>query len=324
MFTRSNYRLPTLAVAAAVGTFMVAGGAWAQMDSLSIMAPASPGGGWDGTARAMQQALQQEGIVENVEVTNIPGAGGTIGLAQFVGSAGQADELMISGLVMVGSILTNNAPVSLEQVTPIARLTGEYEVIVVPAESEIQTLDDLVAKFKEDPRSVSWAGGSAGGTDHILVGLIAEQVGVEPSGINYIAFSGGGEALAALLAADVTAGVSGLSEFAGQIEAGELRAIGISSPERLEGVDIPTLIEGGVDVDLVNWRAVVAPPDLDDEGRQQLLSTVEAMATSETWQSLLEERNWMDSYLAGDEFEAFLEEDRLRVEGVLKSIGLVE
>lgn len=324
MFTRSNYRLPTLAIAATVGTFMAAGSAWAQMDSLSIMAPASPGGGWDGTARAMQQALQEEGIVENVEVTNIPGAGGTIGLAQFVGSAGQADELMVSGLVMVGSILTNNAPVSLEQTTPIARLTGEYEVIVVPADSEIQTLDDLVAKFKEDPRSVSWAGGSAGGTDHILVGLIAEEVGVEPSGINYIAFSGGGEALAALLAADVTAGVSGLSEFAGQIEAGELRALGISSPERLEGVDIPTLIEGGVDVDLVNWRAVVAPPDLDEEGRQQLLSTVEAMATSETWQNLLEERNWMDSYLAGDEFAAFLEEDRQRVEGVLKSIGLVQ
>lgn len=324
MFTRSNYRLPTLAVAATVGTLMASGGAWAQMDSLSIMAPASPGGGWDGTARAMQQALQQEGIVENVEVTNVPGAGGTIGLAQFVGSAGQADELMMSGLVMLGSVLTNNAPVSLEQTTPIARLTGEYEVIVVPAESEIQTLDDLVAKFKEDPRSVSWAGGSAGGTDHILVGLIAEEVGVEPSGINYIAFSGGGEALAALLAADVTAGVSGLSEFAGQIQAGELRAIGISSPERLEGVDIPTLIEGGVDVDLVNWRAVVAPPDLDDEGRQQLLSTVEAMAKSETWQNLLAERNWMDAYLAGDEFATFLEEDRQRVEGVLKSIGLVE
>src|SRR3546814_651165 len=157
-------------------------------------------------------------------------------------------------LVMLGAILTNKSPVSLEQTTPIARLTGEYEVIVVPAASEIQTLDDLVAKFKADPRSVSWAGGSAGGTDHILVGLIAEQVGVEPSGVNYIAFSGGGEALAALLANDVTAGVSGLSEFAGQIAAGKLRGIAISSPERLEGVDVPTLIEGGVNVDLVNWR----------------------------------------------------------------------
>jgi putative tricarboxylic transport membrane protein len=231
---------------------------------------------------------------------------------------------MVSGLVMVGSILTNNSPVSLEQTTPIARLTGEYEVIVVPADSEIQSLDDLVAAFKEDPRSVSWAGGSAGGTDHILVGLIAEAVGVEPSGVNYVAFSGGGEALASLLAGDVTAGVSGLSEFAGQIEAGELRALAISSPERLEGSEIPTLIEQGVDVDLVNWRAVVAPPDLSDEDRQQLLATIEAMAKSDAWQETLERLNWMDSYLAGDEFAAFLDEDRKRIEGVLKSIGLVE
>lgn len=302
-----------------------AGTALAQeMESLAIMAPAAPGGGWDGTARAMQQVLQDEGIVQNVEVTNVPGAGGTIGLAQFANSSGSGDQLMVSGLVMVGSILTNNSPVSLEQTTPIARLTGEYEVIVVPADSEIQSLDDLVAAFKEDPRSVSWAGGSAGGTDHILVGLIAEAVGVEPSGVNYVAFSGGGEALASLLAGDVTAGVSGLSEFAGQIEAGELRALAISSPERLEGSEIPTLIEQGVDVDLVNWRAVVAPPDLSDEDRQQLLATIEAMAKSDAWQETLERLNWMDSYLAGDEFAAFLDEDRKRIEGVLKSIGLVE
>lgn len=325
MLIHSKFRLPSLTVAATLGAVLASGGALAQMDSLSIMAPAAPGGGWDGRARAMQQALQEEGIVENVEVTNIPGAGGTIGLAQFVSNAsGQGDQLMVSGLVMLGAVLTNQSPVSLEQVTPIARLTGEYEVIVVPAESDIQSLDDLIQQFKEDPRSVSWAGGSAGGTDHILVGLIADAVGVEPSGINYIAFSGGGEALAALLAGDVTAGVSGLSEFAGQIEAGELRAIAISSPERLEGVDIPTLMEQRVNVDLVNWRAVVAPPNLDDEEKQQLLSTIEAMVQSETWQNILDQRNWMDSYLPGEEFAAFLQKDRQRVEEVLKNIGLVQ
>ncbi|HET8728959.1 MAG TPA: tripartite tricarboxylate transporter substrate binding protein [Alphaproteobacteria bacterium] len=324
MLKTSRSRLPLLVAAATLGFSLAGGSAWAQLDSLTIMAPAAPGGGWDGTARAMQQTIQEEGIVGNVEVTNIPGAGGTIGLAQFSSNAaGQGDQLMVTGLVMVGAVLTNNSPVSLEQTTPIARLTGEYEVIVVPAASEIQTLDDLIEKFKAEPRSVAWAGGSAGGTDHILVGLIAGAVGVEPSGVNYIAFSGGGEALAALLANDVTAGVSGLSEFAGQIEAGELRAIAISSPERLEGSDIPTLIEQGVDVDLVNWRAVVAPPNLEEEDRQQLLTTVESMVQSETWKNTLEQRGWMDSYLAGDEFAAFLEEDRQRIEGVLKDIGLV-
>src|SRR3546814_1763385 len=139
MFKQSKIRLPAMAAAAVVGIFMATGGAWAQMDSLSIMAPASPGGGWDGTARAMQQALQKEGIVENVEVTNVPGAGGTIGLAQFAGSSGQGDKLMVSGLVMVGAVLTNKSTVSLEPTTPIAPLPGEYEVIVVPARSEGHT-----------------------------------------------------------------------------------------------------------------------------------------------------------------------------------------
>src|SRR3546814_2155277 len=162
----------------------------------------------------MQQALQKENIVKNVEVTNVPGAGGTIGIAQFAGSSGQGDELMVSGLVMLGAILTNKSPVSLEQTTPIARLTGEYEVIVVPAASEIHTLDKLVAPFKADPRSVSWAGGSAGGTDHILVGLIAEQVGVKPSGVNHIAFSGGGAAPAGHMATAGTDGISVRTQFA--------------------------------------------------------------------------------------------------------------
>lgn len=311
-----------LAVAFGLGTTVAASAQ--QMESLSIMAPASPGGGWDGTARAMQQVLQEEGIVGNVEVTNVPGAGGTIGLAQFVNSPARGNELMISGLVMLGSILTNKSPVSLDQTTPIARLTGEYEVIVVPAESEIQNLDELLAAFKEDPRSVSWAGGSAGGTDHILVGMIANEIGIEPSGVNYIAFSGGGEALASLLAGDVTAGVSGYSEFAGQIEAGELRAIAISSPERIEGIDVPTLVEQGVNVDLINWRAVVAKPDLSEEDRQQLLATVDAMVKSDAWQETLDRQGWTDSYLAGDEFAAFLKKDRERVEEVLRTIGLVQ
>jgi putative tricarboxylic transport membrane protein len=195
------------------------------------MAPAAPGGGWDQTARSMQEALTAEGISGNVQVVNVPGAGGTIGLAQFVQEAnGDPSKLIVGGYVMVGAILTNKSPVTLEQVTPIARLTGEYEVIVVPAASEIQTMDDLVAKLKADPGSVSWAGGSAGGTDHITAGLVAKTVGVDPKQVNYIAFSGGGEALAAVLGNQVTVGISGYGEFQSQVEAGALRVIGVSAP----------------------------------------------------------------------------------------------
>ncbi len=297
----------------------------AQIQGLEIVVPAAPGGGWDQTGRAMQNALQEAGLASGIQVVNIPGAGGTIGLAQFVsGKEGQGNALMTGGLVMLGAILTNDSPVTLEQVTPIARLTGEYEAIVVPASSEIQTLDDLLAQFKEDPQSVSWGGGSAGGTDHMLVGLIAKAVGVEASGINYVPFSGGGEALASILGGHVTAGVSGYQEFAGQIETGDLRPLAISSAERLEGIDIPTLKEQGVDVELTNWRAVFAPPGISEEDKQALADTVAQMVESDAWQNTLKERAWLDLYLPPDEFAQFLEENRAQVETVLKDIGLVQ
>ena len=297
----------------------------AQIQGLEIVVPAAPGGGWDQTGRAMQNALQEADLASGIQVVNIPGAGGTIGLAQFVsGKEGQGNALMTGGLVMLGAILTNQSPVTLEQVTPIARLTGEYEVIVVPASSEIQTLDDLIAQFKEDPQSVSWGGGSAGGTDHMLVGLIAKEVGVDPSGINYVPFAGGGEALASILGGHVSAGVSGYQEFAGQIETGDLRPLAISSAERLEGVDIPTLKEQGVDVELTNWRAVFAPPGISDEDKQALADAVGQMVESEAWQDTLKERAWLDLYLPPDEFAQFLEQDRQQVETVLKDIGLVQ
>jgi len=303
----------------------VAGFGMAQnVGSLRIMAPAAPGGGWDGTARAMQAALRDAGIVDQVEVFNVPGAGGTIGLAQLATSeAGNGDIVMVMGLVMVGSILTNEAPVGLDQSTPIARLTAEYEVIVVPAASPFQTLADLVAAFQADPGAVSFAGGSAGGIDHILVGLLAGEVGVDPTAINYIPYSGGGEALAAILGSQVSAGVSGYSEWAGQIEAGELRVLSISSPERIEGIDAPTMIEQGVDLDIANWRGVVAAPDLSDEERQALVSTVDTLVASDQWQAALSANNWLDAYMGGDEFAAYLDNEMTRVTDVLKGIGLV-
>jgi putative tricarboxylic transport membrane protein len=297
--------------------------AWAA--DYSIMAPAAPGGGWDQTARTMQTLLQQEGISGNVQVTNVPGAGGTIGLAQFVNQAkGDPEELIVGGYVMVGAILTNNSPVDLSMVTPIARLTGEQEAIVVPAASDIQTMDDLVAALKADPGAVSWGGGSAGGTDHILAGLVAKAIGVDPTKVNYIAFSGGGEALAAILGGQVTVGVSGLGEFESQIEAGQLRLLAVSGEERLEGVDAPTLKEAGVDVALENWRMVAAAPGITDEEKAAITADVEKLATSAAWQQELATRGWDDRYLAGPEFEQQLAADIEATKAVLTDIGLAQ
>ena len=295
------------------------------MADYTIIAPANPGGGWDQTARTMQTVMQEDGISPSVQVQNVPGAGGTIGLAQFASqNSGNDQALIVGGYVMVGAILTNNSPVSLKDVTPIARLTGEYEAIVVPAASPIQDMKGLIEALKADPGAVSWAGGSAGGTDHIAVGLIAKAAGVDPTKINYIAYSGGGEALAAILGAQVTAGVSSLGEFQAQVDAGTLRLLAVSSGERIEGVDAPTLKELGLDVELQNWRMVAAAPGLSDEQKAKISADVDAMVKSEAWQKQLETKGWEDTYLAGPEFDAQLKLDIEATGAILKDIGLVK
>ncbi|MDO8391772.1 MAG: tripartite tricarboxylate transporter substrate-binding protein [Actinomycetota bacterium] len=291
-------------------------------ESLSIMAPADPGGGWDGTARAMQTALDPL-LDGSVDVYNVPGAGGTVGLAQFKDSSGSGSDLMVMGSVMVGAILTNDSPVTLEDVTPIASLTTEYLAIVVPASSPFQTIDDLIAAFVADPTAVSWAGGSAGGTDHQLVALIAKNQGVPAGSINFIAHSGGGEALASLLSGAVSAGVSGLSEFRDQVDAGALRLLAVSSSERIDGADVPTLIESGIDVELSNWRGVVAPAEISDADRMALLAAIEQMTATDEWVAELEAKGWTSFYQSGDEFAAFLGEYSETVKVVLAEIGLL-
>jgi len=310
----------------AAGALALSGlSASAQTAEYKIMAPAAPGGGWDQTARTMQNALQTEKIAGNVQVSNVPGAGGTIGLAQFVnGSKGDASALIVGGYVMVGAILTNNSPVTLEQVTPIARLTGESEAIVVPAASPLKTLADLVEALKKDPGAVSWAGGSAGGTDHIAAGLFAKAVGVDPTKINYVAFAGGGEALAAILGDQVTVGISGYGEFSSQIQAGTLRLLAVSGAKRIDGVDAPTFKEAGVDVALENWRMVAAAPDLTAEQKAVVLADIEKMVKSKTWQDALKAKGWTDTYLAGDAFGTALKADITATGGILKDIGLVK
>ncbi|CDZ66289.1 Bug family protein [Neorhizobium galegae bv. orientalis] len=291
----------------------------------SIMAPAAPGGGWDQTARTMQTALQTEKISGKVQVMNVPGAGGTIGIAQFASQQkGNANALMVGGYVMVGAILTNKSPVTLKDVTPIARLTGEYEVIVVPAASEIKTVADLVAKLKANPGAVSWGGGSAGGTDHITAGLIAKAAGVDPTKVNYIAFSGGGEALAAILGGQVTAGISSYGEFESQVKAGALRVLAISSEKKLEGINAPTLKESGLDVVIQNWRMVAAAPGLTPEQKKAVTADVEKLVKSKTWQDSLKTKGWIDTYLSGPEFDAQLAKDIAATETILKDIGLVK
>ncbi|WP_245416295.1 tripartite tricarboxylate transporter substrate binding protein [Microvirga sp. 17 mud 1-3] len=311
-----------LAAAAVAGLVTTAS---AQMAELKIMAPAAPGGGWDQTARSMQQVLTQAGLAKSVQVTNVPGAGGSIGIAQLVNSGkGDGNQLMVMGYVMVGALLTNKSPVTLDQTTPIARLTGEYEAIVVPADSPIKNAKDLAAAVKADPAKVTWAGGSAGGVDHIAVALFAKAVGADPTKINYIPFSGGGESLAAILGGKVTAGISGYGEFESQIKAGKLRLIGLTTPAGKGTPEMPSLKDQGVDLEIANWRAVVAPPGITDAQKKTLVDTIDKMVKSKEWQDILKQKGWDDAYESGDAFAKFLKDDQARTKEVLTSVGLVK
>jgi putative tricarboxylic transport membrane protein len=302
---------------------VLASSAWAAPAELSIMAPAAPGGGYDQTARAMQAALQEAKLVPNVQVTNVPGAGGAVGLAQFVnGSKGDATKLIVGGYVLVGALIANASPVTLADVTPVARLTGEADAIVVPKDSPIKSLKDLIDKLKADPGSVSWAGGSAGGVDHIAVGLIAKASGVDPTKINYVAFSGGGEALAAIMGGKVTAGISGISEFEGQIKAGTLRLLAVSGGA--SSADRPTLKDQGVNVDVLNWRMVAAPPGLTAAQTADIVKAVEDMAKSDAWKKQLAAKGWADTFLSGDAFKAYLTEQVAATGAVLKELGIAK
>lgn len=291
----------------------------------TIMAPAAPGGGWDSTARTMQEVMQAEGISSSIQVQNVAGAGGTVGLAQFASStAGDPSQLIVGGYVMVGAILTNASPVSLKDVTPIARLTGEAVAIAVPANSPIQTIGELVDQMKADPGAVSWAGGSAGGVDHITVGLLAKAAGVDPTKINYVAFSGGGEALAAVLGGQVTAGISGVGEFLPQVEAGAMRILAVSTADRWPNTDAPTLKESGYEVDVMNWRMVAAAPGLSDEQKAQVAADIDKLAKSAGWKAALETKGWADTYLSGADFDAQLAKDIDTTTAILKDVGLVK
>ncbi|MEQ1517446.1 MAG: tripartite tricarboxylate transporter substrate-binding protein [Usitatibacteraceae bacterium] len=293
------------------------------LDSVKFMIPANPGGGWDQTGRNFSAAMIKAGVVKNSQFDNKGGAGGTIGLAQFVNtSKGDGNAIMTGGMVMVGGIILNKSAVNLGMVTPLARLTGEFEVLVVPANSPIKSLKDLTDKLKAEPGSVSWGGGSAGGTDHILAGLIATAVGVDPSKVNYIPYAGGGEAQAAILGGHVTVGVSGYGEFSAQIKGGKFRALAISSDKRVAGIEVPTLKEQGVNVELSNWRGVFGAPGITDAQKKELLAAVDTTVKSTAWKETLTKMDWTDVYLPGDAFAKYIDDENKRIGDILAKLNL--
>jgi putative tricarboxylic transport membrane protein len=299
------------------------GGADGPISGLRVMVPNSPGSGYDTTARAWAQVMEDEKLAESIEVFNLEGAGGTVGLQRLVNEDANAKLLMQMGLGVVGAQYSNQSEATLDQTTPIARLIEEAEAIVVPADSPFQSMDDLVSAWQADPGNTPVGGASnPGGPDHLTPMLLAEEVGVTPSEVNYVAYDGGGELLAGILGKDIAFAATGIGEVTESAAAGDVRILAVTTDEPVAGVDAPTLTDEGIDLVFTNWRGIVAAPGITDEETQQFVDAVTEMHGSDAWQQVLEDQGWTDAFITGDEFGSFLEEESTRVQGVLSGLGL--
>lgn len=294
-------------------------------ETVQIMVPAAAGGGWDSTGRAIQKVIQDDDLVESsVEVFNVEGGGGATGLAQLQKDEGDPHALMMTGLVMIGALQLADSQVSLENTTPIATMTAETEAFVVPADSEFKTIEDVVEAATADVSSVTFGGGSAGGSDQLVAAELLQEAGADAASMKYVGYSGGGEAIAGILSGDVEVGVSGISEFTTQIESGEMRLLATSSAEPVEvnGETAPTLQDAGYDIDFANWRAIVAAPGLSDDDRQAVIDLIEEMHGTQAWTTALETNGWSDFYKTGDEAKQFIADETARVAELYKELGL--
>ncbi|MFF0449174.1 Bug family tripartite tricarboxylate transporter substrate binding protein [Streptomyces sp. NPDC004609] len=294
-----------------------------QIPGLRFMVPNTPGGGYDITARTAAKNAEDADLTHNIEVFNLPGAGGTVGLARLAGEHGNGRLAMSMGLGVVGAVHTNKSPKTLSDTTPIARLTEEQGIVVVSKSSPYKTIQDLLTAWKKDPGDLAVGGGSSpGGPDHLAPMLMAQAAGITPKTVNYIPYDGGGELLASILGNKVAFGVSGVGEYLDQIKSGELRLLAVTGPQRVPGLDAPTLREAGLDTEFTNWRGIVAPPGLSGAERDKLIGLIEALHDSEQWRQSLKKNGWSDAFLTGDKFGDFLKEQDKRVDSVLKELGL--
>ncbi|RST18620.1 tripartite tricarboxylate transporter substrate binding protein [Streptomyces sp. WAC05374] len=298
-------------------------GTGTQIPGLRFMVPNTPGGGYDITARTAAKNAEDAGLTHDIEVFNLPGAGGTVGLTRLVGEHGNGRLAMSMGLGVVGAVHTNKTPATLADTTPIARLTEEQDIVVVAKDSPYRTIRDLLAAWRKNPAKLPVGGGSSpGGPDHLAPMLMAQAAGIAPKSVNYVPFDGGGELLASILGNKVAFGVSGVGEYLDQIKAGELRLLAVTGPERVPGLDAPTLREAGLDTEFTNWRGIVAPPGLSAAERDKLIGLVDKLHASKQWRDSLKKNGWNDAYLSGDAFGRFLDQQNERVGSVLKELGL--
>ncbi|WP_349828633.1 tripartite tricarboxylate transporter substrate binding protein [Brevibacterium litoralis] len=309
-----------LVATATVGSIRSASQGADLRSSLTIVAPAAAGGGWDTFARELQQAQKANGLVNTVQVVNMPGAGGTIALGNLSVLDGEPNTMLVGGTGQLAATIQYGTEATLDDVTPIAVTFEELDVIVVPADSPYETLDDLVAAWKEDPAAVPWTGG--GSFDQLVGTEMALASGIDPVDMTYISSDGGGEAIQALINGTAAAAAGGFADNIDQIEAGRLRPLALVADEPLEGVDIPTTVEQGYDVTLTNWRMLSAPSGLTDEEVQGLTDIVVETTETPEWAAAVDRYNWAENLIVGDELTTFLDDEEERITRLYEEMGL--
>lgn len=299
------------------------GGGAAKVRKLTLLVGTEPGGGFDLTARSFAKAAHDAGVAGNVQVQNIPGAGNTIALARLVNQKGNPESMQVMGLGLIGGIYANKSKNTLADTTPIARLVQESEIVVVPANSKYKTVNDLIADWKANPGKLN-AGiaSNPGGPDHVATMVTAKAAGIDPKQVKTITFDGGGELNTALLGGKIDFGTTGIGEVAEQVDAGKVRALAITAPQRVPGLNVPTLKESGLDVDFVNWRGMAAPPGLSDQDKQKLVAFATKVHGSPEWKAVLEKNKWTDYFQTGAEFQTFAAGESKRVSDVMTQLGL--
>jgi len=291
---------------------------------LQLMVPNSPGGGYDTTARVAAKVMETENITDTIQVFNLPGAGGTVGLQRTVNEKGNTKLAMQMGLGVVGAAYTQKSKATLNDTTPIAKLIEEAGAIVVPKDSPYKDINQLVAAWKKDPKKLAVGGGSSpGGPDHLLPMQLAKAVGIDPKQVSYVSYDGGGELLPALLGNKIAFGASGFGEFLDQVEAGDVRVLAVTSDEPIDALkDVPTLKSSGIDLVFTNWRGIVAPPGLSEADTKVWIDALTKMHDSKGWKDEMAKRGWTDAFETGDAFSSFLKAQDTEVASILKQLGL--
>lgn len=315
------------ALLAGVAALLLVAGARAQeIDHLHFIIPTGVGGGWDTTARGAGRVLRASGLIGSASFENIPGAGGGKGIATLVESAGRAgDALLVNSTPIIVRSLTNLFPYSYRDLTPVARIIGDYQAFVVRPDSGIESFDDALRAFRESRRNLRVCGGSVrGDLDHLAPALALRAAGANPRDLVYVPYNGGGRALTGFLTGEGDMLSVGLGEVLPYHLAGKLRVIAVTAPERVaEYPDIPTLREQGVDFEFVNWRGFFAAPGIAGETADRYAEALRQMLATPEWEDLRRQNGWQNLYLGRRDFERFLDRQETEIRALMLELGFL-